>query len=182
MITLENDQLVFRFADVHEDAWCTIQFQRTLRIPDDDKDYPLPPGLGYFPLRHLDDYARRIPEAWLNRGGVILPMYQAEAMWLYFSGNGYPFAVKVATGKICAVTGDEWRSQLNRDPQDYMVIPNQPWLDGYCVEDGVIRADHRRRRAWRGADHRLPDEGRTLRGVAPRKRATPQSQKRATHR
>ena len=26
-----------------------IQFQRTLRIPDDDKTYPLPPSLGQFP-------------------------------------------------------------------------------------------------------------------------------------
>ena len=26
-----------------------IQFQRTLRIPDDNKSYPLPPSLGHFP-------------------------------------------------------------------------------------------------------------------------------------
>jgi hypothetical protein len=33
-----------------------MHFQRTLRIPDDGKLYPLPPGLGSFPLRHLQDY------------------------------------------------------------------------------------------------------------------------------
>ena len=32
-----------------------------------------------------------------------------------------------------------WSLHLNRDPQDYMVLPEQPWLDGYCVEKGVIR-------------------------------------------
>ncbi len=139
MITLENDELNFLFPEVHEDARCSIEFQRTLRIPDDEKTYPLPPGLGQFPLRHLDDYARNLPEAWLPRGGVIMPMSQAEAMWINFSSYDYPFAVKVATGKICAITGDQWVNHLNQGPQDYAVIPDQPWLDGYCVEKGTIR-------------------------------------------
>ena len=47
--------------------------------------------------------------------------------------------MKVATGKICAITGDAWVERLNRDPQDYAVLPDQPWLDGYCVEKGTIR-------------------------------------------
>lgn len=146
MITLEHDRLVFRFPQVHEDALCTIDFQRTLRIPDDGKDYPLPPGLGSFPLRHLDDHAKRVPESWLKRGGVMLPMYQAEAMWLHFGadggwrhGDGYRFAVKIGTGRINAVTGEGWSNHLNRDPQDYVAVPKQPWLDGYCIEKGVIR-------------------------------------------
>ncbi len=145
MITLEDDRLVFRFPEVHEHAICAIDLQRTLRIPDDGKDYPLPPGLGSFPLRHLDDFASRIPERWHARGGVVMPMHQAEALWLHFDahrgelGVRYPFAVKVATGKVDAVSGEAWCGHLNRDPQDYMVIPTQPWLDGYCVEKGMIR-------------------------------------------
>jgi hypothetical protein len=103
MITLEQDELVFRFPEVHENATCAIGFQRTLRIPDDDQDYPLPPGLGSFPLRHLDDFASRVPEKWRPRGGVVMPMHQAEAMWINFDNSGYPFAIKVATGKINAV-------------------------------------------------------------------------------
>ena len=142
MITLEDDELVFRFPEVHEDAVCSISLQRTLRIPDDDRDYPLPPGLGEFPLRHLDDYARNIPDRWLERGGVIMPMHQAEAMWIEFGGfhgSGYPFAIKIATGKINAISGEAWVPNLNADPQDYVVVPDQPWLDGYCVERGLIR-------------------------------------------
>ena len=146
MITLEDNRLSFSFPEVHDNANCSIEFQRTLRIPDDDKDYPLPPGLGYFPLRHLDDYAPRLPDEWLRRGGVIAPMHQAEAMWInfksrynYWSEQSYPFAVKIATGKICAITGKTWVNKLNSDPQDYVVLPKQPWLDGYCVEKGVIR-------------------------------------------
>ena len=139
MITLEDDTLVFRFPEVHPEAQCAIEFQRTLRIPDDGTDYPLPPGLGSFPLRHLDDYTERLPEAWARRGGVIAPMHQAEAMWISFDAFDYPFAVKIATGKICALTGDSWVNHLNGDPQDYLVLPEQPWLDGYCVEEGIVR-------------------------------------------
>jgi hypothetical protein len=28
-----------------------ISFHRTLRVPDDGRTYPLPPGLGRFPVR-----------------------------------------------------------------------------------------------------------------------------------
>ena len=138
MIILEDDRLEFRFPEVHEDACCSIEFQRTLRIPDDDNDYPLPPGLGQFPLQHLDDHAARLPDEWRRRGGVITPMHQAEALWINFHSS-YPFAAKVATGKVCAITGDAWMDHLNSDPQDYAILPEQPWLDGYCVEKGIIR-------------------------------------------
>jgi len=148
MITLENDTLVFRFPEVHENAVLTVNFQRTLRIPDDDNTYPLPPGLGNFPLRHVDDFAAEVPERWIEHGGTVLPMYQSEAMWLCFGdggwgefggGGSYPFAIKVATGKIDAVTGEGWSDGIGRSPQNYMVSPEQPWLDGYCVEEGIIR-------------------------------------------
>jgi len=138
MIELINNGLKFSFPKVHPEAELTIGFQRTLRIPDDDKTYPLPPGLGRFPLRHVDDFAARAPKKWLERGGVMLPMYQSEAMWICFSAD-YPMAIKIATGKINAVSGKPWKDKLNRKPQDYVVVPGQPWLDGYCVEKGVIR-------------------------------------------
>ncbi len=138
MIDLNHDDLTIRFPEVHEHATLSINMQRTLRIPDDGREYPLPAGLGRFPLRHVDDFARTVPGRWIEHGGVMLPMYQAEALWIAFNGL-YPFAVKVAAGKINAVTGEEWRDGLHRDPQDYMTTPHQPWLDGYCVERGVIR-------------------------------------------
>lgn len=146
MIELRQDQLIFQFPDVHEDAVCRVEFQRTLRIPDDNLEYPLPPGLGCFPVEHVEDHSSRLPTAWIERGGVLLPMYQAEALWINFSsgtgsrrGARYPFAVKIAAGKINAVTGDEWSNGLVKDPQDYLVVPDQPWLDGFCVQKGLIR-------------------------------------------
>jgi hypothetical protein len=60
MIELRNDVLAFSFPEVHEDARVEIELQRTLRIPDDERSYPLPPGLGRFPLRHVDDFAARV--------------------------------------------------------------------------------------------------------------------------
>jgi hypothetical protein len=138
MIELHGNRLHIHFDDVHPEAQLTIDFQRTLRLPDDGREYPLPAGLGPFPLRHVDDYPRTVPPPWIEHGGVMLPMYQAEALWLNFDGD-YPFALKVAAGKINAVTGEPWRDGCNRDPQDYLVIPEQPWLDGYCVEKGTIR-------------------------------------------
>lgn len=146
MIELKHDELVFQFPEVHEDAVCRVDFQRTLRIPDDNREYPLPPGLGRFPVEHVEDHSSRLPAAWIERGGVLLPMYQAEALWINFaSGIGfrrrtsYPFAIKIAAGKINAVTGDEWSNGLVKDPQDYLVVPDQPWLDGFCVQKGLIR-------------------------------------------
>ena len=44
-----------------------IEFQRTLRIPDDGKIYPLPAGFGRFPLRHVDDHKETVPESWIER-------------------------------------------------------------------------------------------------------------------
>ena len=138
MIELKNDRLIFHFPEVHPEARCTVEFQRTLRLPDDNREYPLPPGLGRFPLMHVDDLGERLPAAWGKRGGVFFPMYQAEAMWINFHTD-YPFAIKVAAGKINAVTGEAWSNELHENPQDYLVIPDQPWLDGFCVTKGQIR-------------------------------------------
>lgn len=145
MATLENDGLVFRFPQIEKEASFSINFKRTLRIPDTEKTYSLPPGLGSFPVRHVEDFTGRIPALMTDRGGVILPMWQAEAMWLFFNNHGpdweldFPVAIKIAAGKVNAVTGDTWRPGLHRDPQDYVVSPEQPWLDGFAIEKDVIR-------------------------------------------
>jgi hypothetical protein len=138
MITLQGDSLTFHFPEVHDHAETAIHFQRTLRIPDDGKHYPLPPGLGSFPLRHVEDYAARVPADWRERCGVMMPLYQAEAMWISF-GGGYPCAIKIAAGKINAVSGNAWKPVLDASERDYVVVPEQPWLDGFCIAKDVIR-------------------------------------------
>ena len=116
----------------------TIAFQRALRIPDDGRSYPLPAGLGAFPLRSVDDFPATAPVSWLQRGGVVMPMDQSEAHWISFSAR-VPFAVKIAAGKINAVSGEAWTAELPSEPQDYVVVPGQPWLDGFSVGEGLIR-------------------------------------------
>jgi len=128
------------FPQVHEEAHLSISFMRTLRIPDDGRDYPLPAGLGRFPMVRVGDLGPGAPQRWRADGGVALPMYQSEAMWLSFgSATRYPFAVKVVAGGICAVSGEDWQRGLVREPQNYVVVPEQPWLDGFCVARGRIR-------------------------------------------
>ncbi|MDF1581657.1 MAG: hypothetical protein P1P74_12940 [Desulfuromonadales bacterium] len=143
MVTLSDDTLTFDFSGVHEKAKRSIAFRRTLRIPDDNRSYKLPPGLGKFPLSHVEDYAEGAPDSWGKRGGVFLPMYQSEALWIDLGrshwGNFYPCAVKIAAGKINAVTGKPWSNGLSDCPQDYVVVPKQPWLDGFSVGEELIR-------------------------------------------
>jgi hypothetical protein len=110
---------------------------RTLRLPETGT-HPLPPGLGTFPLRSVADYPERAPAQWLERGGVMLPVYQREAMWLSFSATA-PAALQVGVGKVCAVSGRPWSDRLSRDPQNYVVLPRQPWLDGINSGAGTIR-------------------------------------------
>lgn len=168
-IEIKNEQLTFNFNELKDDNVFNVNFNRTLRIPSDDKKYGLPPGLGNFPLQHVEDFKSNVPDGWNEHGGVFFPMYQAEAMWMRFhSPSGRPFAVKIASGKVNAVSGKAWtnmlegsgsfvdfdskneknqgRVNLDKDKKlekdvepDYMVAPNQPWLDGFNVGRGVIR-------------------------------------------
>ncbi|MEU2717375.1 hypothetical protein [Streptomyces sp. NPDC007205] len=115
-----------------------VRFVRTLRLPETGT-HPLPPGLGEFPVRRVADYADTVPDEWRARGGVMLPVYLREAMWLSFSGTREPAALQVGVGKVCAVSGRPWSDRLARDPQNYVVLPRQPWLDGINSGKGTVR-------------------------------------------
>ena len=105
----------------------SLVFLRTLRVPDDGKVYPLPPGFGEFTVHHAPD-------------DIFLCMYQREALWLGFDAPPWhPYAVMIGTGHINALTGEAWNETLSSDPQNYLVCPPQPWLDGFHTRDGVVR-------------------------------------------
>ena len=146
MITLQHERLVFHFPHIDEDTGVRIDFQRTLRLPDDGRDYPLPPGLSRFPLRHIEDFDLGSENHNKARGGIIMPIFQTDALWLNFgaysgaSGQSeLPVALKIGAGKINAVSGEKWTDGLSQDPQNYVVLPEQPWLDGFNVEKGKVR-------------------------------------------
>ena len=108
-----------------------VAFMRTLRVPDNGQVNELPPGLpfalprsmfrlfeffflalfflqgiGQFPLFNVRDSLARgqLPPQWAAAGGVFLPMYQREAMWMSFSAR-QPVAVKVLVGNTNAISG-----------------------------------------------------------------------------
>ena len=129
---------------IHRDALrighnLRVTFHRTLRIPDDGNRYPLPPSLGTFPIHRIEDFRSAVPDTWKQHGGVFMPLWQREALWLSFSGTTPHVAVKVAVGKVNALSGAPWEPALRADTQDYLVAPKQPWLDGINAGDGFIK-------------------------------------------
>lgn len=124
---------------IHVGERFAVSFQRTLRIPDDGHAYPLPPGLGLLPVHAVADYRQQTPARWQVQD-YFIPMYQREALWLGFDGTPWkPNAVQVGVGGIDAISGESWQPGLKASPQNYVVCPDQPWLDGINAGDGIIR-------------------------------------------
>ena len=117
-----------------------ISFNRTLRIPEDGREYPLPAGFGRLPILRVEDHAERIPEKWLEQGGFIIPLYQREALFLSFAGVKWrPTIGKVSVGRVNAISGREHDLKIRSHRQDYVVIPDQHWLDGINSGNGLVR-------------------------------------------
>jgi hypothetical protein len=117
-----------------------VSFHRTLRIPDDGRTYPLPPGLGMFPILTLNDQQPHRASADFQGAHAFIPMYQREALWLGFNAASWqPNAVKIAIGRVNAISGAPMDNILRADPQDYIVCPDQLWLDGINTGHGAIR-------------------------------------------
>jgi hypothetical protein len=103
-----------------------------LRIPDDGRIYPLPPGLGLLPLCTIPGANGTVD--------LVVPLYQREALWLGFTAAPWkPNAVKVISGGINAVSGLPDAGTALNEPQDYLLCPDQPWLDGFNAGNGEIR-------------------------------------------
>ena len=131
-VTIEDDQ-------IRVGRHCKISFKRTLRIPEDGKDYPLPADFGRLPIHRVEDYAEKVPDKWLSEGGFFVPLYQKEALFLEFEGKKWrPCAAKIAVGRVNAVTGDKYDEKIRPHKQDYVVIPDQKWLDGINSGDGRV--------------------------------------------
>ncbi|KAL8290630.1 hypothetical protein RQP46_002888 [Phenoliferia psychrophenolica] len=117
-----------------------LEFERTLRVPDNGKTYLLPPNLGNFPLKPVAS-AISAPDRIKSRLGFVAPIYQREALWIYIHDKSKKRpAIKVSVGGVNALTGLPRNSlQVNPALQDYVVAGSQPWIDGVCTEPGVVR-------------------------------------------
>jgi hypothetical protein len=126
--------------EIHFGASMTVRFMRTLRVPADGREHPLPMDLGAFPIFAVKDYLGRVPASWRACPGAFIPIHPHEAMWISFSARPWkPNAVRLAVGDINALTGKPWRQDLTSDPQDYLVCPEQSGLSGFNAGDGLVR-------------------------------------------
>ena len=122
-----------------------IVFHRSIRMPDDNKLHQLPSSLGVFPLYNVSAYADQLPGSIVQQGGVFLPMWQREALWISFATPySQKYALRLFVGRINAVSGLRMDESLNKAQgsealQDYVVVPGQKWLDGICVAPGIVR-------------------------------------------
>ena len=115
-----------------------MRLERTLRVPDDGRSYPLPPSFGAFPLYRTRDYPAMRAAA--SRGEFFVPVYQWEALWLSFEAAEWkPNAVQVAAGGVNVLSGEAFPARLGSRPQNYLVCPLQPWLDGIRTAAGTVR-------------------------------------------
>ena len=118
----------------------SFSLQRTLRIPDDGRTYPLPPGLGRFGVHAVSEFSDRIPAAWRGTEAFFIAAYQREAVWIGFDAVLWkPNAVKIGIGCVNAVASIRWTEELHAQPQDYLVCPPQLWLDGINAGQGYVR-------------------------------------------
>jgi len=144
-----------------------IAFQRTIRVPEGKEQNNLPPGLGAFPLYNVAEFAHVLPQDMVEKGGLFFAMYrkfdqfdresefsyrllnavEREAMWLRFTSNKQ-FAIRIYIGGVNAITGEpmipNMATLLKRQngigkKQDYVVVPEQPWLDGIATSPGVVK-------------------------------------------
>jgi hypothetical protein len=117
-----------------------VGIQRTLRIPDDGGEYPLPPSLGRLPVRPAASYPALVPDAVHEPDQYLVVIHRQDAAWIQFDGlRTDPRALGIAVGGVDAITGEPWTGRLQASPQNYVVVPYQPWLDGLKVRTGVVR-------------------------------------------
>lgn len=120
-----------------------ISFRRTIRVPNqDDSSTLLPPDLGGFPLFPVDkgycDDLLELPERLRAKGGILFPMHAREALWIKIQSTDQ-FAVKIFVGSVNAVSGKPASQSTTCSTQDYVVTPNQRWIDGVATESGLVR-------------------------------------------
>ncbi|OJA13312.1 hypothetical protein AZE42_12741, partial [Rhizopogon vesiculosus] len=129
-----------------------ISFQRTIRVPETKGLNKLPPGLGDFPLYNVAEFTHILPQDMVEKGGLFFAMYRKFdqmrlTMWLRFTGNK-PFAIRIYVGGVNGISGEpmipNMATLLKRQngiekKKDYIVVPEQPWLDGIATGPGVVK-------------------------------------------
>ncbi|KAF1842273.1 uncharacterized protein K460DRAFT_345969 [Cucurbitaria berberidis CBS 394.84] len=129
-----------------------ISFMRTVCVRGNAKEVSPPLGLGTFPLFNTQAHRNELPPEVTSQGGLFLPMYEREAMYISFDcPDTTKFAVRPYLGGVNGISGENLfyttpkdRLQSIESPsalreQDYIVIPEQDRLDGVAVRPGVVK-------------------------------------------
>lgn len=109
----------------HELALGTLRitFQRSVKL-----DASAPAG-------RLQSYGR-LPIAAMSDTLSYVPVREEEAVWLGLETSGGAAALRVVVegmAMVDAITGAAARSDFITEPQNYVVVPSQQWLDGMMV-------------------------------------------------
>lgn len=136
-VSIEKQRLCFG-----KNLW--VSFHRTLRVPEGEPAFPLPPSFGNFPIHPVKGKfpggESVTPDDDTAPAEVVIPMRQSEALWIGFEGVDWrPHAVLIGAGEINVLTGELQEEHLRATPQNYIVCPDQPWLDGINAGDGFVR-------------------------------------------
>lgn len=121
----KNAKVKYDYLQVYKNI--NIKCHKTIRIPNDDTEYPLPPTLGKYKIENKNN-------------NLSICMRPEEAMWISFEQKNLAnYAVKVGAGSLNAISGKIFDAPLEKTNQNYLCLPEQPWLDGYNVGNSMVR-------------------------------------------
>ena len=103
----------------------TVTFERAPITQGSERP---PIATGTYPLRWAPGPS--------GRDVVALPVGPDEAVWLSLRAEE-PTALQLLVDGRNALSGTTTSQGLGRHPQDYVVVPDQRWLDGMQVAEGT---------------------------------------------
>jgi hypothetical protein len=115
--------------------------------------------LGPLPFFSVSSHASRLSKEMVKMGGIFSPMFQREALSIYFGGDGpiasnpeikakewdgqYDFSenygVRIYAGGVNVISGRQGSYEKGSTTQDFVVVPKQERLDGFCVGNGLVK-------------------------------------------
>ncbi|HSW45655.1 MAG TPA: hypothetical protein VLM89_08795 [Phycisphaerae bacterium] len=88
---------------------------------------PLRSCVGVLPLYRAEECTGDVPGSWRRPGTWFVPILSRAAVWVEFMVHPpMASAVKLGLDSLNLLTWTHWRNQLVGDPQDYMVLSDQP--------------------------------------------------------
>ncbi|KAF7912309.1 uncharacterized protein EAF01_001330 [Botrytis porri] len=109
-----------------------ILFRHTLRVPESDNGFRVPPDFGPFPIYPIVVYKDKISQSIPKNDVIFIPIYQQEAMWIHFESRGI-FAVKVIVDGVNAVSGEPYKEILSVDPRRLASIYENKSVHDYII-------------------------------------------------